>query len=386
MNFLLIHKIKVQDANAAAGFTWGFPAITHFLGFTENLDRKLKSSNGLQQIELNGCGVISHKQTEHSYIGINSKTKKPEGIRFTQSRNTAYFSETKSADKQKTPTVVEEGRMNMTVSLLIGIKGNVNIGNTELPDFIEKCCYTQRLAGGSIIGIEGIEVISDARKTRRKLLPGFALMERTDYLEEHYGKLLEDDPDAELLDAWLDYSVLKQAARPEHELISKHLKKQATDVKEAWDKHLERKPFKTEDIPTTLKSHFTDLKDSKETEKVHAQWQAYCNPVEEKTPAVWEYLSKPHSGFLVPLMAGYKAISRVYENNEVENTRDAETPVCFVEAAHTIGEWVSPHRAGDSLEDLLWHYHHEENWYLCKQGGTSTNKESQTSITSTDAF
>lgn len=374
MNFLLIHKIQVQNANTVSGFTWGFPAITHFLGFTHNLGRKLKNSPEFSRVKLDGCGVISNKQQTHTYSDKYN-------CRFTQFRNSPYLSN--SAD---TPPINEEGRMNMTVSLLIGINGNVNVGNTELPDFIEKCCYTQRLAGGSIIGIEGIEVISDPRKIRRKLLPGFALMERTDYLEEHYGKLLEDDPDAELLDAWLDYSILKQTARPEHELISKHLKKQPAEIKETWDKHLARKPFKTEDIPKTLKTYFTDLEGSKEKEKLHAQWQAYCNPVENKTPAVWEYLSKPHSGFLVPLMTGYKSISRVYENNEVENTRDLETPVCFVEAAHTIGEWVSPHRAGDSLEDLLWHYHHEENWYLCKQGEASTNKEAQTPINSTESF
>jgi CRISPR-associated protein Csy2 len=31
--YILIERIKVQNANAIAGFTWGFPAITHFLGF-----------------------------------------------------------------------------------------------------------------------------------------------------------------------------------------------------------------------------------------------------------------------------------------------------------------------------------------------------------------
>ena len=39
--FILIDHIIVQNANAVAGFTWGFPAITHFLGFVHNLSRKL---------------------------------------------------------------------------------------------------------------------------------------------------------------------------------------------------------------------------------------------------------------------------------------------------------------------------------------------------------
>ena len=43
--YILLNRIKVQNANAIAGFTWGFPAITHFLGFSHNLSRKLLNSD-----------------------------------------------------------------------------------------------------------------------------------------------------------------------------------------------------------------------------------------------------------------------------------------------------------------------------------------------------
>jgi len=81
-------------------------------------------------------------------------------------------------------------------------------------------------------------------------------------------------------------------------------------------------------------------------------------------------------------MIGYKTISRVYENHEVENTRDNETDVCFVESAHSVGEWKSVHRlrSPEDLRNCLWHYHYEENWYLCKQGA----KVSATTGESTD--
>jgi CRISPR-associated protein Csy2 len=39
--YIVVNRIKVQNANAIAGFTWGFPAITNFLGFVQNLSRKL---------------------------------------------------------------------------------------------------------------------------------------------------------------------------------------------------------------------------------------------------------------------------------------------------------------------------------------------------------
>jgi len=68
-------------------------------------------------------------------------------------------------------------------------------------------------------------------------------------------------------------------------------------------------------------------------------------------------------------MVGYKAISEVFDNKEIENTRDNETPVCFVESVHSVGEWQSAHRIRSTkeLNNCLWRYHYEKNWYLCKQ-------------------
>ena len=115
---------------------------------------------------------------------------------------------------------------------------------------------------------------------------------------------------------------------------------------------------------------------NKAYKKLFEQWQDYCHPT-EKTDAVWEYIDKPESGFLVPLMVGYKAISKVYLNEEVANTRDNETDVCFTEAVHSIGEWQGIHRIKDesSLEQAIWRYHYEKNWYLCKQDNASFQAE-----------
>jgi CRISPR-associated protein Csy2 len=32
-SLILLRRMKVENANAIAGLTYGFPAITHFLGF-----------------------------------------------------------------------------------------------------------------------------------------------------------------------------------------------------------------------------------------------------------------------------------------------------------------------------------------------------------------
>ncbi|WP_265389883.1 type I-F CRISPR-associated protein Csy2 [Pseudomonas aeruginosa] len=79
---------------------------------------------------------------------------------------------------------------------------------------------------------------------------------------------------------------------------------------------------------------------------------------EEASPpdAAWQVRDKP--GWLVPIPAGYNALSPLYLPGEVRNARDRETPLRFVENLFGLGEWLSPHRVA-ALSDLLW-YHHAE--------------------------
>jgi CRISPR-associated protein Csy2 len=365
--YILIRRLKVQNANAIAGFTWGFPAITHFLGFTHNIERRLHRLTDFSSISLSGCAVVAHEQHVHTYGQYDAE--------FTQSRNPPYLP---SHGKDSTPPVIEEGKMNMTVSLLIGCDGTIGNKKDTLREHLEKICLTQRLAGGSILNetIE-IEFFSDddanLRPITRKLLPGFILLDRSAYLKEHYQTLCQTNPKAELLDAWLDFAALKKAARPKSDLITRHLVALSKDspedvgkkaLLEAWQGHT-TKPYAKETILQDLKDYFAaiDLNQS-----LKQQWQDYMNP-NEATDADWEYVAKPNPGYLVPIMTGYKAISPVYDAGQVKNTRDVETPVCFVEAAHSVGEWKGVHRI-KTMKDLaatLWHYDYEAHWYLCKQ-------------------
>ena len=173
----------------------------------------------------------------------------------------------------------------------------------------------------------------------------------------------------------MDFIALRQKARPIYDLISRHLtqlldKQSENDAKQLfdiWQRHLDE-PYDQKKIPDELANYFSTLDENKTNRKILEQWQSYCEP-NEKTDAVWEYVNKPESGFLVPIMTGYKAISPVYKNHEVANTRDNETDVCFVEAIHSIGEWQGVHRIKDvnALRQALWDYHYEDNWYLCRQ-------------------
>ncbi|HFB66921.1 MAG TPA: type I-F CRISPR-associated protein Csy2 [Aeromonadales bacterium] len=382
-HFILLNRIKVQNANAIAGFTWGFPAITHFLGFTHLLARKLADHKEFADIHLSGCAVIAHSHQVHTYSTYGEHE-------FTQSKNPAYQHKEDSKNKVNTPPVIEEGKINMTVSLLIGCKGYLG-GTAEFRfiQWLQKNCLMQRLAGGTILDIKQIEYFSDdainLSKIKRRLLPGFVLQERTQHLEKHYKTLKDENENAELLDAWLDFCCLKQQARPKSDLIIKYFqqraKQQADDsepdeLMQKWEDHL-KEPFQQARIPEQLKQHFAALENNKQTKKLFAQWQDYCSPAQE-TEADWEYVAKPESGYLVPIMIGYKAISKEFKHKEISNVRmsytngipdDPQPDVCFVEAVHSIGEWQSIHRVktNDELNACLWHYHYEKNWYLCTQ-------------------
>ncbi len=329
IHYLVLSFIDVQGANAIAGFTWGFPAITQFLGFTHALERNWNDQfSEVYKIKALGCAVVANATEQRVF-------KNRQNLEFLQSKRTPTFDK----DKSSSPPIIEEGKMNMTVSLIIEVEGNLPTRSTEIMDFEKKLidlCYTMRLAGGVIQKINNLKLISsnimtDQRKVLKTIknlvMPGFVLKDRRDYLIEHYENLQKENEDVELLDAWLDFSALK---------------------------------YKAEKIEDN-----NSLKENK---------------------AQWSYIPKPNKGYLVPLMVGYKSISELYEAGEVEDVRDMEVPSRFVEAVHTIGEWLGAHRIQNIVE-YIWRYQYlDDHWYLCQQEKTSliVNTENQNDIFSDD--
>ena len=151
-----------------------------------------------------------------------------------------------------------------------------------------------RLAGGSLLPARPGEryaarwqVLPDDldgqkdlfRKLRRRLLPGFVLVQRDDLLAEHLAEIRVHQSDATALDALLDLSRLNiepvgpDPAQPEETL--------------------------------------------------------------------WQIRKRP--GWLVPLPIGYAGLSPLYRSSDVENTRDDHTPFRFVESLYSLGQWIGPH-------------------------------------------
>lgn len=312
-SLLILKRLQVQNANAIAGLTWGFPGISNFLGFTHALSRFIHQKHG---VSLGGCGVVCHRHQVQAYqpsgFGeyLFGLTRNP----LTKEGSTAPFN--------------EEGRMHMEVSLIIECDFTLSSIDLEtesededravLEQQLKEKVLTQRLAGGSIHHLEKVqffplpEITGERDKTFRKimlrLLPGFMLVDRSELLAEHHAELKKENPDAELMDAWLDFAALKLRARA-----------------------------RVEEGETP----------------------------DENSPAEWLHVDKPAGGWLVPITTGFKAISPLYEPGEVANTRDPGVPFRFVESVYSVGQWLSPHRIRD-INSIFWRYHQQDDWYLCK--------------------
>ena len=74
------------------------------------------------------------------------------------------------------------------------------------------------------------------------------------------------------------------------------------------------------------------------------------------------------------LVRSNKAISELYKHGEVKNTRDETTPVRFVEAIQSVGEWKGMHST-KHIQSIIWRYHHEDQWYICKQNDDALKEE-----------
>lgn len=288
---VLLPHLKVQNANAISGpLSWGFPSPTAFSGFAHALERKFAPDldEGFA-----GVGIICHY--------FEPQVFQPPG------RRTQVFRLTRNPVGKDggTQALVEEGRTHMEVSLVIAVRDYKSEGDgKDLAERLHHSAQGMRLAGGSLLYQEGkrhqaqwwplagtIEGNAKAfRRFRRRLLPGFALVQRDDLLAEHLAEMREARPDSHALDALLDLSRLN-------------------------------------------------------IEPVVSQAN------ESEQAVKWEIRRKP--GWLVPLPIGYAGISPLYAPGEVENTRDAATPFRFVESLYSLGEWVSPHRLND-LSQLLW--------------------------------
>lgn len=305
---LVLPHLRIQNANAISSpMTWGFPAMSAFVGAMHALERKLPEHLNLV---FTGVGVVCH--------GFDAQT--------TQGGFTKSFLLTRNPVGKDggTAAIVEEGRVHLDVTLVLAVEGAACDGDPQdreaVAEEVMRIVSGMRIAGGSVMpALPGqknsrqrarLTVLSEhdeERATqflrlRRGWLPGFALVGRDDLLAQRFAELQEEDPNATELDAWLDCSRLTL-----HYAL---------------------------ESPTTRKGQGED------------------NGEREGPTFAWQVRKSP--GWVVPIPVGYGALSSCYEPGSVTNARDATTPFRFVESLYSLGQWISPHRL-DRLGDLLWY-------------------------------
>jgi CRISPR-associated protein Csy2 len=195
-NQILLPHLQIQNANALSSpFTIGFPAMTAWLGAMHALQRRLNDKQF--SVAFAAIGVVVHQfdlQTHkgpgdfvHSIIGtgnpLEPKTEKG-----------------KPKGNAVRPSFIEEARCHMEVSLTIEFSGLEAQDEQALLDNLHSILLGQmKLAGGDILNCQPPEIVSDFSKLKQKLMPGYALLERRDLMQN----AMEQGQDA--LDAMLDY-------------------------------------------------------------------------------------------------------------------------------------------------------------------------------------
>jgi len=315
---LILPRLSIQNANAITShLTWGFPGPNAFLGFVHALHRRISREFN---VSLRGVAVVCHSMVPQVSQPSGKRTKI-----FCLTRNPVGKDGGSAA-------LVEEGRAHLKVSLIIGISGDDLYQGDDpqmIADRVFEMAMSMRIAGGSVLPStqeiskrDRAEILdwstSEAKKisrvVSRKVLPGFALVSREKLLQEHWLGMQKKNSESTQLDALLDLTRLN--IEPSERPLA------GLDAVEG------------------------------------------SSAKEKKADVEWNVRNQP--GWLVPIPAGFNALSELFEPGKVNNTRDRETPFRFVEGLLTIGQWLSPHRV-DDIRHLMWQYetNTEKTVYRC---------------------
>lgn len=302
---LVLPRVRVQNANAVSSpMTWGFPAITAFVGFMVALERRLGADAG---IRFQGVGVVCHgfepQVTTQGYTRSFSLTRNPV-----------------LADGS-TAGIVEEGRVHLDITLVFDVQVTAqNRGDAVCRALALRVAETvagMRCAGGSVmpplpgtgarparpmlvLRAEDEQVNAEQfRRLARRWLPGFALVARDDLLQARLATLRQTDLKATALDAWLDLS--------------------------RWTHRASKRVKASEAGPVETANWAVDLR----------------------------------QGWTVPIPVGYAALSALHPPGTVSGARDSSTSFRFVESVYSMGQWVSPHRL-NAVSELVWYGQNDE--------------------------
>ena len=193
--YLLIEHIKIHNANAlSTPYIVGFPAMTAWLGCVEGLNLRLKKKDF--SVRLKKTAVSCHQ--------CNLQAYRENGYRKVLCNYRKQIDEIKKNVCQP-PSIIEEGRCHLDVSLLVEIEGVNGQNKEEFCVAVEANLMQMKMAGGDIQSIKKIQCVfisgkEDEEKEEkaliRKLMPGYIITERRD--------LLQNSKEADALDRLLN--------------------------------------------------------------------------------------------------------------------------------------------------------------------------------------
>ena len=311
--YLFIKRAQIQGANAVSSpLTYGFPAPTGLLGGIHALERKIPFEANLHfegvLIASHECRVKRYRPNSYSDYTLN------------QTRNPIK-------KDGKTAAIVEEGKVDMVVSLVIPIRCEDYDDQDWLDDnkdtfttWANQALHHQRLAGGSVFGIEAVELITaeNLDQLKMRLAPAFILMDARQELIEITEALQQHSPEATALDALLELATLH------------HIPEVIQDKKEGEPEG-----------------------ENKKEKELRYRW---------KTTNV-----KQGRGWLVPMPFGYQALSPLLQPETLQHSRAPQYQGQFVETLYSLGKWVFPYSL-PSLEHAFWRMNTGDNGlYLIEQ-------------------
>lgn len=201
--YLFFDHVKIHNANAISSpLTYGFPAISGFVGAIHALNRKIESTD---PIYLDGVLIACHECDVQVY-----RPNDYSDYTFRLTRNPV-------AKNGDTRAIIEEGRVHLDVSLLIEVKienFEALYDDDQKNEFVNQMkqkLYQQRIAGGHVLEIGEAKLIpSDAsdETLANLLLPAFVLVEAQQDLQEITAELQQRDPNATALDALIETAML----------------------------------------------------------------------------------------------------------------------------------------------------------------------------------
>lgn len=301
VGYLVFNRIQVENANTISSpITYGFPAVTGFLGAMHAMSRKLQHSN-LAELSLGGVLIACHDCQPLVY-----QASQYSDFTFNQSRNPIK-------KDGKTASIIEEGKCHLTVSLAIEVLIDEDEDEDESlePEQIEQLISAtsqwvqqQRLAGGSVKALGKFKPVSfiepeNIDQIKPLIMPAFVLMDAHNDLITLTEALQEKDNHKTALDALIDVCTL----------------------------------------------HHIPEADG----KGNTQWRVES--------------AKTGRGWLVPMPVGYQGISDVFQAGAMANARNPEYSSQYVEAIYSLGKWVFPHRIND-LETAFWQYSYDAQNHL----------------------